>query len=69
MPKGVDCFSKGHRFSSQLAQGSPQLSLTPVPEDAMTSSGLCDPAFMWCTDIHAGKIPIWIKEKEINLLK
>jgi hypothetical protein len=54
-------FPKGHRFSSQLPQGSPQLSLIPVPEDSMTSSGPRGPAFTWCTDIHAGKISIRIK--------
>lgn len=45
-------------FASPNSQGGLQPSITPFLGDAMPFSGLLrEPAHMWCTDIHRGKMP------------
>lgn len=52
----------GPRFGFQNPQGSSQPSETTVPGDLITSSGFHGyQGCTWYTDVHAGQIPIHIK--------
>lgn len=58
--KSSDYSYRKPRFSFQHSQGGLQLTVTPVPEDLMPSSGLWTSG---CTDVRADKIPIHRKQK------
>lgn len=70
MVKSTRYSCRGPRFDFQHPHGSPQLSVTPVTGDLISSSGfLRHQARTWCIDIRADKASIhvtFLKDKTIQ---
>jgi hypothetical protein len=65
--RSVGFSSKGPGFDSQHPHDSSQLCLTSDPGGMVPFSGLYKhQAYIWYTNIHAGKTPVHIKKKSLK---